>query len=81
MNSDRFDSGWCSTLVTAWHQESEQSSLVIRMINRFDGRTDTRCFASIEEATSQLRDWLKELEDNPPDSGSSDGNATVRRRS
>jgi hypothetical protein len=60
------DTDWWTTVMRAWHQDNEKSGLVIRMTNRFNGRTQNRCFASTEEAVSQLRAWLKELEDNAP---------------
>lgn len=56
------DRGWWVTVVRAWHQESAKSGLVIRMINSNGDSTDTRRFASVDDAVTQLRHWLEDLE-------------------
>jgi hypothetical protein len=76
------DHGWWVTVVRAWHQKSDKSGLVIRMINSNGDTTATRRFASVDEAVAQLRHWLEELErGNGPNGRSRDGDETALRRS
>lgn len=65
-----------STVMRAWHHGNGTSGVVIRMINHFNGHTRQRSFASTDEAVSQLRDWLHELEDSPPDRVPQDDDTT-----
>jgi hypothetical protein len=76
------DRGWWVTVVRAWRQESDKSGLVIRMINSNGDTTDTRRFASVDEAVAQLRRWLKDLEGGVGPSGRRrDNDTTPVRRS
>lgn len=75
------DRGWWVTVVRAWHQESEKSGLVIRMINSNRETTHTRRFASVDEAVAQLRLWLEDLERGVgPEERRRDNDTTQMRR-
>lgn len=76
------DHGWWVTVVRAWHQQSDKSGLVIRMINSNGETTDTRRFASVDEAVDQLRRWLEDLERGTgPNGRRRDGDETEVQRS